>query len=559
MDGKTILHPVDIATACRTGIGVHQLISLMNNAKSKQKETIPNDLRVLFAASEVFPFVKTGGLADVACFLPLALKKLGYDIRIILPAYQTVLEQGHDIKLITDIATVETGALPVRLLHTSLPGSEIPVYLVDAPDLFSRPGNPYQGPDGADWIDNAERFALFNRVIKQICVGRPSLNWRPDILHCNDWHTGLAPALLSLEPRRPGIIFTIHNLAYQGLFPPETFSLLDLPEVLETPDSMEFYDQMSFMKGGLVYADQLVTVSPRYAHEITTSEFGCGLDGLLRYRIDNLAGILNGVNYDLWDPRYDPHIKQNFWSNRLSGKKINKQHLQRELGLQENANAILLGYIGRLVEQKGSDFIIDSMSKILDEEDVQLVMLTEGNAQEVQSLQGVAGNYVRQVAVHCEYNEVLAHRIQAGADILLMPSRFEPCGLTQLYALRYGTIPVVHYTGGLADTIIDATEFNLSNGSATGFQFKDESPEDFLSTIKRAVAIKRSSKSGWQRLMRTAMKQEFSWDKSAGQYSKLYQDCLADLLSQLNYSPHPSPLVSNGTEVPVGKGVNGWQ
>jgi starch synthase len=494
----------------------------MNNKKRLDKN------HILFAASEVYPFIKTGGLADVACFLPLALKELAYDIRIILPAYQVILEQGHELKPVAEITTANTSAPPARLLQTTLPDSDIPVYLVDVPGFFNRPGNPYQNPDGVDWADNAERFALFCRVIKQICMGEIELDWIPDILHCNDWHTGLAPALLSQETTRPGVIFTIHNLAYQGLFPVEMFTRLDLPETLQSADSMEFYNQLSFMKGGLVYADQLVTVSPRYANEITSTDFGCGLDGLLQYRKNDLTGILNGVNYRLWDPRYDPYIKQHYWSNKLSGKKINKQHLQQKIGLQENDKAILLGYVGRLTEQKGIDLIINSIPHLLVDKDIQLVILGEGSTQDVQLLRSISNNYDKQISVYLGYDEELAHYIQAGADIFLMPSRFEPCGLTQLYAMRYGTIPIVHYTGGLADTIVDATDSTLTNASATGFNFKNESSDDFLSATLRAIQLCRSSKRSWQKLMRTAMKQEFSWKNSAGRYDKLYKKCLVN-------------------------------
>lgn len=491
--------------------------------KQKKQSAKP---RILFAASEVYPFIKTGGLADVACFLPLALSKLGYDIRIILPAYQAILEQGYDFEPVTDILLGNTDYPPVRLIQTILPDSDIPVYMLDAPDFFSRPGNPYQDQDGVDWADNAERFALFCRVIKQLSVGQTELNWKPDILHCNDWHTGLAPALLAAEAKRPVVIFNIHNLAYQGLFPAEMFEHLHLPKALKSSDSIEFYNQLSFIKGGLVYAEQIITVSPRYAYEITTPEFGCGLDGLLRYRSKSLSGILNGVDYHIWDPRYDPHIKHHYWRDQLSGKKANKCELQQELGLQQNDRAILIGYIGRLNEQKGSDLLVSSIPAMLSDKDVQFVMLGEGNAYDEQNLKETAQNYTKQMAVRCEYDESLAHRIQAGADIFLMPSRFEPCGLTQLYALRYGTIPVVHNTGGLADTIVDTTQCSVENNTATGFVFEHESVDELVSAIHRAIQIYRTAKSAWQGIMHTAMKQEFSWKKSAERYDALYLNSL---------------------------------
>jgi starch synthase len=480
-------------------------------------------MKVLFAASEVFPLVKTGGLADVACYLPLALHERGSDIRIVLPAYRSVLDQVHKIKVVAEFHVPYTQG-KTKLLQTTLPDSDMVVYLIDAPELFNRPGGPYQGPDSKDWPDNAGRFALFGRVIRQISLNQAGLNWTPDILHCNDWHTGLAPALLAQDPERPAILFSIHSLFYQGLFPHKTYTSLELPPGLWSPDALEFYGDLSFIKGGLVYADRLIAVSPGYAKEITTPEYGCGLEGLLQYRSDCLSGILNGVDYRFWDPRHDPLIEQHFWLKNLAAKKVNKQSLQQELGLPNNDKAVMLAYIGRLIDQKGIDLILAGLSGLLHGENSQLVVLGAGDAGYEQSLRTAANRYAGQLAVHIGYNETLAHRIVAGADILLMPSRFEPCGLTQLYSLRYGTIPVVRSTGGLADTVVDATDTSLRDHTATGFQFVNATRADFLTAIDRAVTLFTSSKAQWRWLMRTAMKQEFSWASSARQYEIVYTE-----------------------------------
>ncbi len=482
--------------------------------------------KVLFAASEVYPLIKTGGLADVACFLPMALRDLGYDIRIVLPAYRAVLASVHDVKVYSEMLVPDTD-IRYRLLETTLPDSDVPVYLVDIPALYDRPGSPYLAEDGKDWLDNAERFGLFGRVIKLISLNQAGLNWSPALLHCNDWHTGLAAALLAQESERPAIIFAIHNLAYQGIFPYTMFDSLELADKFRSSDSLEFYGNLSFIKGGLVYADKLITVSPAYAKEIMTPAYGHGLDGLLRHRSECLSGILNGVDYRLWDPRYDPMIEQHYWLNDLHGKKINKRSLQQQVGLLEDDNAVLLAHISRLSEQKGIDLILDGLAGLLQEQQVQFVVLGTGDARYEQLLQAAAGNFAGRMAVVLDYNEVLAHRIQAGADIFLMPSRYEPCGLTQLYSLRYGTIPLVRKTGGLTDTVVDTSVATLGNQTATGFQFHDATISDFLDAAHRAITMYRSCQPCWKQIMRTAMQQEFNWEASARQYAGEYTDVIS--------------------------------
>ncbi|MFT5132560.1 MAG: starch synthase [Gammaproteobacteria bacterium] len=493
-------------------------------SKGKSNKKLNN--RILFAASELYPFIKTGGLADVACFLPLALRELGYDIRIVIPAYQSILDQDLIIKKETEFIVPETDN-QIRVLETTLSNNFTPVYLVDAPGFFDRSGTPYQSPDHEDWPDNHLRFALFCRVIRQICQNKAGLDWTPELLHCNDWHTGLAPALLSQDPQHPPCIFGIHNLAYQGVYPGEAFTTLSLPEIFNTPDALEYYGSLSFIKGGLVFADKLVTVSPRYSEEITTKEYGNGLDGLLSFRRDDLSGILNGVDYELWDPNSDPLIAQKYSLKYLGGKEVNKQFLQSKLTLENNSDAILLAYIGRLTDQKGCDLILNSLHHLFEDANVQLVILGQGDPEHEKSFRKATISYPDNMKVVFDFDETLAHQIQASADILLMPSRFEPCGLTQLYSLRYGTIPIVHHTGGLADTIVNTTEISLKNQTATGFQFYTDSSSDFLDTVERAIRLYESSKSSWRQIMRTAMQQQFSWEDSAMQYSQVYQDLLS--------------------------------
>jgi len=493
----------------------------MNN---KQKKANPK--RILFAVSEVYPLIKTGGLADVACYLPITLASQGFDIRIVLPAYRCVMERVEDIKASKEISIPEIDS-EIRILKTKLPDNQIPILLVDIPELFDRPGGPYQDPDNNNWPDNAHRFAIFCRVIRLIALNRAGLRWRPDLVHCNDWHTGLVPALMLDDVQRPATVFTIHNLAYQGDFSYETFKYLKLPDSFWSPDALEFYGRFSFIKGSLTFADRLVTVSPEYAQEITTAEFGYGMEDLLQHRADSLVGILNGAGYRIWDPRYDPMIKQHYWLHTLEDKIINKRQLQLDLGLHENSNVILLAYISRLTRQKGIDIILGSLTELLREDDVQLVILGTGESHYEKALHEVAGSYGDRLAIVLDYNEVLAHKIQAGADMLLMPSRYEPCGLTQLYSLRYGTIPIVRNTGGLKDTIVDANSETMKNKTATGFKFKKASPDEFLDSTHRALKMYRSG-GKWRQMIITAMQQDFNWADRAKEYASIYLNVIQE-------------------------------
>ncbi len=480
--------------------------------------------RILFASSEAYPLIKTGGLGDVAGALPPALKSLRCDVRLIMPAYRDARAQAEPLKHVLDL-TVPGSTVSVSLLETLLPGTKVKSWLVDYAPAYDRPGNPYLDPEGETWSDNAARFALFSRVITAIAAGNTRLNWQPDVLHCNDWQTGLAPALLSLQPRRPLSVFTIHNLAYQGLFPYDTFVDLGLPDELWSPEHLEFHGQLSFIKGGLAFADALTTVSPSYAREIQTPAYGCGLDGLLRHRADRLTGILNGIDERIWNPASDSHLVRPFGARRFADKLENKLALQQETGLPASADIPVIGFVGRAVEQKGIDIIISALPRLL-RLPAQLVLLTSGERKYERALLRFAKQQRRRLAVHARHDERLAHRIYAGADMLLVPSRFEPCGLAQLYALRYGTVPIVHRVGGLADTVMDASDTAIATGTATGVIFDEPTVDAMMAAVERALALHRNSRL-WKKVALTGMRQSFSWRKSAGHYLRLYQQLLA--------------------------------
>ncbi|GAB4361952.1 MAG: glycogen synthase GlgA [Gammaproteobacteria bacterium] len=478
-------------------------------------------MKILFAASEAFPLIKTGGLGDVAGALPVALRQLRHDVRLILPAYPAAKEMLPAARPVAELA-VEGVAEKVTLLQGKFPHASLPVYLVDAPGLFGRTGNPYTAPGGDGWPDNPHRFAAFGRVIAAVALNLAQLEWQPDVVHCNDWQCGLAPVLLSAHAERPKSVFTIHNLAYQGLFDRRTFDELRLPESLWHWDALEFHGNFSFIKGGIAFADAVTTVSPTYAREICHNQMGYGLEGLLRSRADRLYGILNGVDYRAWNPQDDPHLVAHYGRERLAGKGRNKAALQEEFGLPVEAETPLLVHVGRLVEQKGADLILHALEGMPAEVRYQLILIGSGETWLERALKSFAREHPDSVAVRIGYDEALAHRLEAGGDIFLMPSRFEPCGLNQIYSLKYGTVPVVHRVGGLADTVIDAIEHTLRGHIATGFVFDYPDAFDLRITILRALELYRDRKA-WRDLMRTGMAQDFSWTMSARQYARLYR------------------------------------
>lgn len=474
--------------------------------------------KVLYISSEAFPFIKTGGLGDVAGSLPIELLKKSQDVRLLLPAYAEVLNKVTKSKIVAEVSYYN---LNVKIIETKLPGSKLTSWLIDCPAAFNRPGGPYTNEYGQEWHDNAFRFAIFCHVASDIALNRLPLDWQADIVHCNDWQTGLVPALLSLHPERPATVFTIHNLAYQGVFNHQTFVDLQLPEELWHIDGLEYYGNLSFMKAGIAYADKITTVSPSYAKEILQAEFGYGLDGLLKHRSENLNGILNGIDDKHWNPGTDNYIKQKYNRHSLNKKTINKTQLQEELSLKVDKSIPMIGMVSRLVEQKGLEIILQSIPRLLNMP-LQIVILGTGETHYEMLLTEWAKEYKHQFKVVIGYDESLAHRIEAASDIYLMPSTFEPCGLNQLYSLRYGTLPVVTPVGGLADTVVDASTNNISNDTANGFVLKEQTATELSSTVQRALALFEQTKI-WRHLQSNAMSCDFSWHASAEHYVELYQ------------------------------------
>ena len=481
---------------------------------------------ILFASSEAHPLVKTGGLADVAASLPAALRDLGHDARLIIPAYPQAKRLVRELRVLSELGLRGTQG-PVSLLGGLLPDRDLPVYLVEAPAYFCREGNPYTDVSGGDWGDNPERFLLFARVLARVALGLPTLDWRPDVLHCNDWQTGLAPAFLDRYEERPATVFTVHNLAYQGVFDRATFDRLALPPALWSIGGVEFHQRMSFLKGGIVFSDRINTVSPTYAQEARTAQYGCGLDGLLRQLGQRFHGILNGIDYRTWDPLSDANLAQNYDRNSLELKAANKLALQHHFNLPSDENRLVLGHIGRLVEQKGVDLILDLIPRFIEQNNIQLVIQGEGDRALEKRLLELAAQYPDQLSVRVGYDEGRAHLIEAGSDLFLMPSRFEPCGLNQMYSLRYGTVPVVRRTGGLADTVVDTTEDSVAKQEATGFIFDDADAEALWSAIERALRLYREEPSAWRQLMQNGMTKDLSWEASAKRYQAFYEEALA--------------------------------
>ena len=472
--------------------------------------------KILFVTSEAYPLIKTGGLADVSGSLPSALNSLGQDVRILMPAYADVLARLGELpsKRIHQVGGV------IEIFETTLPGSTVPVWLVAHEGAFDRTGNPYLAENGKPWPDNAERFALLCRVAVEIAMNRVGFAWKPQIVHCNDWQSGLIPALLEDEPDRPATLFTIHNLAYQGVFPREAFQKLGLPQRFWTPAALEFYGQLCFIKGGLVYADRINTVSPNYAVEIQGKEFGCGLEGLLGERSDRLSGIINGIDEEAWNPATDPHLPAHFANGDMAGKAVNKAKLQERFDLDQDSEMAVIAMVGRTVQQKGIDLVIEALPELMDLP-LQLVILGSGEKKYEQTLKHWRRLYPDRISLTLGYDEPLAHLIEAGSDMFLMPSRFEPCGLNQMYSQRYGTVPIVRRVGGLADTVEDATLDNLIEAQASGIIFDESSAEELLEAVRRALKLF-ANKTLWQQIRKAGMSKDFSWHQSAVKYLEIY-------------------------------------
>ena len=473
--------------------------------------------KVLFVTSEAHPLIKTGGLADVAGSLPKALTELSQDVRLIIPNYQAVTtnQDAHYL------CTIRVDNRDVNILETQLPKTNVPVWLVDCPELYGTPGNPYLDENGEPWENIAERFAVFCRIAVEVAMGRTELDWNADIVHCNDWQSGLVPALLSLEEQAAKTVFTIHNLAYQGLFPPAIYHALNLPGQLWNPDGLEFHEMLSFIKGGLTYSDRITTVSPTYALEIQTPEFGYGLEGLLSHRQDILSGIINGIDMDDWNPKSDPNLPQSYDASSLDKKLTNKTELQKQLDLPVSPEIPVFGVVSRLVQQKSVDLLIEIIPEMITMP-IQLILLGSGDSNLERELNSFSRLYPDKISVTIGYDEKLAHLIEAGADVFLMPSRFEPCGLNQMYSQRYGTIPIVRYTGGLADTVIDTLPETLADNTASGIVFNEATAGSLQEAMKRCLILFNDKKS-WQKMQKAGMKKDFSWKNSAKQYLDLYE------------------------------------
>ncbi|ASF45110.1 glycogen synthase GlgA [Methylovulum psychrotolerans] len=472
--------------------------------------------KILFVTSEAHPLIKTGGLADVSGSLPKALAELAQDVRIIMPNYQALKLTGD----VHNIFSLRVDNRQINILATQLPDSTIPVWLVDCPEFYNYPGNPYTDENGNPWPNNAERFALFCRIAVICALDKIGQNWWPDIVHCNDWQSGLVPALLSLEKHRPATVFTIHNLAYQGLFSASRMVTLNIPGQLWNPEGLEFHNMLSFIKGGLAFADCITTVSPTYAQEIQTAAFGYGLEGLLRYRKEALVGIINGIDTQQWNAETDGYIPQRYNADTLQDKVHNKTALQQRVGLPINGQVPLFGLISRLVEQKGIDMVLDCLPEMLTMP-MQFVLLGSGDKTFEQRLQALAAANPDKIAVTLGYDEGLAHLIEAGADMFLMPSRFEPCGLNQMYSQRYGTIPLVRKTGGLADTVIDTSATSLADGTASGLVFNEANAGALLEAIKRSLLLYHLPEQ-WRQMQVNAMGKDFTWRHSAEEYLQVY-------------------------------------
>ena len=481
-------------------------------------------LRVLFVTSEAVPFAKTGGLADVAGALPKFLEGLGCEVKMVMPYYRMVRKSGLPIQPVERPIEVTLGneTLQADLYQCELSGTNT-VYFIGREEFFDR--EYLYGIPRGDYFDNAERFVFFSKAALAFCQ---SMNFSPDIIHHHEWQTGLIPALLqSLYSKdslfsHSAVVFTIHNIAYQGLFRKEKLSLTGLPMEMYNPEGIEFWGKINFMKAGIVYADVINTVSQKYSEEIQTAEYGYGLEGILRKRSRDLYGILNGVDYQDWDPSHDPHLITPYSLQDLSGKRACKKDLLKELGLPSSLEGVpVLGVISRLADQKGFDLLADILEDLFNL-DIGFVLLGTGEQKYHDLFSRIGRKYPQKAGIRIAYDDRLAHKIEAGADLFLMPSKYEPCGLNQIYSLRYGTIPIVRATGGLDDTIV---HYDPSTGKGNGFKFIHYDAKEFLHQIETAIRYYYQPEH-WNRLLRNAMTADFSWARSAESYVELYRKAL---------------------------------
>lgn len=484
-------------------------------------------MRILQVAAEIFPLLKTGGLADIVGALPPALSAAGEDVRVLLPGFAAI---RAGVQEATPVASLQAPwGQQAQLLHAQLPlagGRRITVYLIDAPTLYERAGSPYEDAQRRPHADNHLRFALLGFAAMRLAQGLDA-HWQPELVHAHDWHAGLAPAYLRFHAPKVKSLFTIHNLAYQGLFEPGHFAQLGLPAQAFAIEGLEFHGQLSFMKAGLFYAHKLSTVSPSYAREIQTAEQGHGLDGLLRARAQALHGILNAVDETVWHPATDALLPQRYQlpdGRAMAGKAVCKAALQGELGLKPDAQAPLFIVVSRLSEQKGLHLVLEALDTLL-AGGGQLAVLGSGEAWLEQAFGAAAAEQPERVAVRIGYDEALAHRLFGAGDVVLVPSRFEPCGLTQMYGLAYGALPLAHRVGGLSDTVIDCALENLAEGTANGFVFERFDAQDLRRALRRAFAL-RARPAEWRRVRATGMRRPAGWAQAAAQYIALYRQTL---------------------------------
>ena len=510
-------------------------------------------MKILFVASEGLPFSKTGGLADVVEALPKALVALGHEVTVLLPRYRHVTADSVVARSLT-VADGDALRFPAIVDGGSLHG--VNFYLVDDPEYFDR--EQLYGVAGKDYPDNAERFAEFCGAAIEFC----KRVWMPDVIHCHDWQAGLLPVLLRTRYASDAafenvpVVFTIHNMGYHGSFPRDVMKKIGLPEKLFSIDAMEFYGRVNFLKGALIFSDCLTTVSPKYAEEIKTLEFGHGLDGVVRDRADRLTGILNGVDYTVWSPERDKIIAARYSPKDLSGKLACKKNLIELFGLPAEAmDKPLFGIVSRFAGQKGFDLIEQIATDLLAEE-IAIAALGAGEPRYEKFMRELAKAYPTKVAVKVAYDNVLAHKIEAGADIFLMPSRYEPCGLNQIYSLKYGTVPVVRATGGLDDTI---EGYDPETGAGTGFKFQLYDGPSLLGAIREALAIFRNEPSAWRRIQLSGMAKDFSWQASAVEYGKLYESAWKSRnQTAVNSSNEVGVKSAKMSPVaPIGKGSHG--
>jgi len=481
-------------------------------------------MRVLHVCTEIYPLLKTGGLADVAGALPAAQAGTGCDARVLVPGFPALRAGILGQQLVAELGPA-FGAETIRLYRGALPDSGVAAYVIDAPSLYDRPGNPYADGDNQAYPDNVQRFALLGWMAARLAEGLDP-SWQPQVVHAHDWHAGLAPAYLKAAEQASGrklagSVQTIHNLAYQGNFPSHVFGYLDLPAHFFDINGVEFHGQVSFLKAGLFFADKITTVSPTYAREIQGAEQGCGLDGLLRTRTADLAGILNGVDDAVWNPATDKLIARQYGIGDVAGKRACKTALQREAGLAIQDEAPLFVVVSRLTEQKGLHLVLAALPLIV-QRGGQIMLLGSGDAALEAAFQAAAAAHPQSVAVRIGYDEQLSHRLIAAGDVILVPSRFEPCGLTQLYGLKYGTLPLVRRVGGLADTVVDSSLENIGDALATGFVFDSFDDAGMAAAVRRAFALYRRD-ADWKEVQGRGMQEHFDWDAAAKQYLELYQ------------------------------------